>query len=626
MRGFLAVARREIEEKRFVFLAAAVASLVPLAVPIVRGMRGANAAEVRDWCAVMGAATLGAALAIALGSTTIATDLAERRLGFYFSRPISGFGLWAGKLGAACLIALAAAAIVYAPTLAVNRGPVILIDLGRGSPLLFVPIVVATVVLLHAVNIAMRPRSPLLVLDVVALVVLFLAAVFLIQRFLMAFAVGALNNAFVVLIDAAVIGVLLAGLLAVTRGRSDSRAAHLALSATLWSILAAGVAVTAGYAAWVFSVAPKDLTVIDWVKPADKGSWIELHATARGWQPIFLFDTTTGRYRRAGASWIGPVLSHDGTRAAWFEASARGGPYDVVTWKLDDPGAKPVRTLSLPSIPYSTFLSDNGERLATIANGVLSVWDPAARASLGSARIAGEGSSLHGFFVDRNRIRVLRFKTRSNAQEENSLDILEFDLSTRTLAKVVTLDDAITCIADETGNRLLVLGKSRLSLRDGHTGTLIASLSERSPQRRAAGRFTSDGRIAVAVTEGPGASPVQERMRSVHVEVFTRDGRPERTLPIPGFQRLTFGGEVAPGQLVVAASRDSKGQQSQVVFIANLSTGEMRQVAEGLSPMRTLSETGSEATKLFFGSGHSLVHFDALTGERRVLLGREAIR
>lgn len=31
---------------------------------------------------------------------------------------------------------------------------------------------------------------------------------------------------------------------------------------------------------------------------------------------------------------------------------------------------------------------------------------------------------------------------------------------------------------------------------------------------------------------------------------------------------------------------------------------------------------GEEATKLFIGSGGSLVHFDALTGERRVILGK----
>ncbi len=618
MKGFLAVARREIEEKRFVFLAAAVASLVPFAVPIVRGLHGTAATEIREWIALVGASMLGVGLATVLGATVIASDLAERRLGFYFSRPISGLAIWAGKLGAAFLLALAAAAIVYFPTLVVNGGRVVLADLPSQSPLLFVVGVAVLVLFMHAGNILIRPRSAFLALDMAALILLTIGTVLVIQRLAVAYAVEPLQLATRALIATAVVALAVAGLRAVTQGRSDGRAAHLALSVTLWSILGAGLAATAGYTAWVFSVAPKDFTLIEEVSPAARGSWVMLHVTARGWQPIFLYDTATARYRRAGVPWREPVLSHDGTRAAWFESSAQGGPFDVVTWRLDEAGAKPVRTFSLANFPYSAFLSDDGQRLATISNGVLSVWDPAAGALLGSARVAGESASLHGSFVDRNRVRILRFKNRWDTFEENSLDILEFDLPKRTLSTILRLEDAGACMGDETWNRLLVMGRTRLTLRDGHTGALIAALSERSPQRRVVGRFTADGHIAVRVIE----DARQGSGRRGSIEVFTRDGRLERTLQLPEFEYLTLGGEVAPGQLVVAAPRDSNGSARRVLFVANLATGEMRQVAEGLTPMSSLSEPGSQATKLFVGPGRSLVYFDALTGERRVILGK----
>lgn len=619
MRAFLAVARREIEEKWFVFPAALVASLVPFAIPLIRGMHGAAAAEIREWSAFGGALMFAGGLAAALGATTIAGELAERRIGFYFSRPISGVALWAGHLGAACFMALGVAVLVSAPTLIAAKGRVILWDHPAQALGLLVIGVAAVVLLFHAGAIALRPRTPLLALDAAALVLVGLAAVALNQRFVMAYAVEAHERAEIALTVVAFAALVSAGLLAVTRGRSDSRAAHRTLSATLWSILASGLALTAGYAGWVFSVAPKDFAYIDDVTPADKGSWVKLRITARGWQPVFLYDTATGRYQRTGGSWREPVLSHDGTRAAWFEPSAQGGPYDVVTWKLDEPSAKPVHTFSLPSIPYTAFLSDNGERLATIAGGVLSVWDPAARASLGSARVAGELSYLIGFFVDRNRVRILRFKNRWDTLEENSLDILEFDLSTKTLSTVVTLADASSCMGDETGDRLLVLGKNQLTLRDGHTGAQIAALSERSTQRRVTGRFTSEGHIAVRVTEFDSR---QLRDRRAYIEVFTRDGRLERTLSLPGLEFLWLGGEVAPGQFVVSVPRDSNGAVRRVIYLATLATGEMRQVAEGLHPVGAFSEAGSEGTRLFEETGRSLVHFDALTGERRVILGK----
>ena len=625
MKGFLAVARREFQEMRFVSPAALAASLVPFAIPLVRGMHGAAAAEVREWTAFVPAVMFAAGLAAALGATTLAGELANRRLGFYFSRPISGPALWAGKLGAACVMAFGVAALIYAPTLVAAGGRTVLFDHPAQAFELFGAVAVAGVLVFHAAVIALRPRTPLLALDVTALVLLGLAIAALRQRFVLAFATEALRRAETVFGVAAVAALVAAGLFAITRGRSDGQAAHRVLSATLWSILAVTMATTSAYASWVFSVAPENLTGIDWVVPTARGSWIEIHGTARGWSPTFLYDTATGRYHGAGASpWMGPALSHDGTRAAWFEAAAQGGPYDVVTWKLDDARARPATMFSLPSIPYSTFLSDHGERLAAISNGVLSVWDSSTGVSLGSARVAGDRAGVHSFFVDPNRIRIFRFKNSWEGVEENRLDILEFDLSKKTLSTIVTIEDAIFCLSDETGDRLLVTGKGRVALHDGHTGAPIVALTPRSPQRRTSGRFTSDGRIVLAVTEGslPGGSSLESSRQAAHLEVFTRDGRLERTLDIPGHQHATLGGEVTPGRLVVGTSSGSPSGPNRVLYLTNLATGELKQVAEGLSPIRTLSETGSEATRLFFGPGHSLVHFDPLTGERRVLLGK----
>src|SRR6266705_4419333 len=115
MRGFLAVARLEILEKRFVFVAAAGASLIPFIYPVVRNLQDGEARDAREMAALVLGAACTALLSFVLGRSAIATDLTERRLSFYFSRPLSGAVVWSGKMGGSWLIVLVAAAIIVLP-------------------------------------------------------------------------------------------------------------------------------------------------------------------------------------------------------------------------------------------------------------------------------------------------------------------------------------------------------------------------------------------------------------------------------------------------------------------------------------------------------------------------------
>ena len=636
MKGFLAVARREIEEKWFVFPAALLASFVPFAIPLIRGMHGAAAAEVRDWSALGGAFMFAGGLAAALGATTLASDLAERRIGFYFSRPISGIALWAGNLGAACFMALSVAVLVSAPTLIAAKGRVILWDHPAQALALLVIGVVAVILVFHAGAIALRPRTPLLALDAAALVLVGLAAVALNQRFVMASAAEAHERAEIALAVAALAALVAAGLLAVTRGRSDSRAAHRVLSVTLWGTLFAAVVLIGLYASWVFSATPRDLKRLDAALPATRGNWIMVQGPARGAEPAFLYDLDTGRYQRAGSDWRWPVLSPDGTQAVWFQPSGPKGPFEAVTWNLSDSRSKPVQTvLSFPGTPEA-FLSEHGERLATIAGGILTIHDLTSGASLGSARIGGEHSSYaRGFFLSRDLFRVFS----QSSSRGGRLDILEFDALTKTVATTGTIEDVDwgAYNASASGERLLVREPSRVSLRDGRSGALLVSLIDRGPTKRTVGRFLSDGRIVISIANVPGAGLSRQPAEPVRVELFAPDGQREQTLEIPARDRIALGGEIAPGKLVVAAGGASNETLSRTIFLVDLSSGQVRQVADGLFPVAFLAfwqsnqpnyllAPGSEGTKLFFGPGRSLVHFDALTGERRVILGNPETR
>src|SRR5438270_7127618 len=103
MNATVAIARRELLEKRFVFLAAVAFAALAFVVPFVPGV---HAEQKREAIVVVSTIlsvgfTLG--LATILGATTIGRDLSEGRLSFYFTRPIPAAAIWSGKLIAAVI-------------------------------------------------------------------------------------------------------------------------------------------------------------------------------------------------------------------------------------------------------------------------------------------------------------------------------------------------------------------------------------------------------------------------------------------------------------------------------------------------------------------------------------------
>ena len=88
MRGFLAVARREIVERRIVFAVSALAGLLPLAAVFLPAFKSHSPEDVRYAAACFFGVGLTGLLAITLGSTVISQELARGTLGFYFSKPL----------------------------------------------------------------------------------------------------------------------------------------------------------------------------------------------------------------------------------------------------------------------------------------------------------------------------------------------------------------------------------------------------------------------------------------------------------------------------------------------------------------------------------------------------------
>ena len=618
MKSFIAIVRREILERRTILYAAAIASLVPLALPLMHGRSGPAAADLRGSAALLIAVAFALGFAIALGSSMLVPRIASRRIGFDLARPISGAALWFASAGATTILALSAAAIVWLPARLVGSPSLwseIVPDPGLQSVwaigfVLGVPVLFAAV---HGVTLILRSRSPVLVLDALLSAAAVLGVAAVLSRLPEFLALGPRIGALLGLAGAAGVALLAAGHASVSRGRTDIRAAHSGFSAVLWPILAAAVVAANLYASWVMSAGPSTLAANGfWFRPADQGPWIEISGQARGARAEILYDTTTGRFERMRTvDWRGPAISGDGRRAAWIEGSDRRGPRAFWTLALDDPAARAVATrLFVDGYPSLLELSEDGSRAATWEKGVLAVHDLPSRRTLASASVPiGEREEIRGLFVAPDVFRAYRVGDRA-------IEILQLDAAARKLERLGSIEGLVGryFVTDASGSRLLKVGGG-IRLYDGATGSLLATLAE-GPHRFRWASMLPDRRIVLTEDE--------RRLR-----LFDADGREQEAIALPPdcggrlpVSRVTIGGEVAPDRLVVGCTDDSS---KRTIWLADLRDGSIRKVADGLSPTWAFGarpRLGSDATKLFYGEdGRSLVRFDPLSGERRTLIG-----
>lgn len=647
MKTILLVAQREILENRKYFLVALFASIIPLLAPIFPGVPQGDREAARGVVAAAVALCFAGGLSVALGTSLIGTPLKERRLGFYFSLPIRPPWLWAGKMLGGWLIVLSFVVIAVLPT-AIVGGDLLALSAsklpGLGEAALAIAIgSLFLIAFVHAATIAIGSGSAWLAVDGILLVSVSLLVRHAAVR-LWDFGAAPIAVALLALLATAFFAALLgAGVLQISIGRADIRRGHRAISLTLCSVLLPAALAAEAYSAWFVAPGPTDLVTIHRVVPAPRGSWVALTGRARhraGMEADFLVDTASSRFVRPGllgATTGALSFSADGRRAAWPEFQGRAGrsPVEVVTLRLDDPKAEPVPTsITLPSYLASILLSDDGELLAVIHDGNLSIDRISTGRMVASVKFAKNSKgNAKALFVGPGRVRVYWFEPSAAEGDTTSVSILEFDGATRKLTTVGRIDRIHSTARfflqlNPAADRLLVMEPPRrkTTLWDARSGAFLAALgvSGRAEAREAG--FLNDGRIVVAESDKGGA-----RLR-----VFTPDGAEDREIRLSDGGTALLGGETAPGILAVAirpgAHRTWEDDLSDTRLLrVDVSTGESRESARGATPLRTLygvgiapvmpAAPGVEASKLFRGAGTSLLlRIDPTTGERRTII------
>ncbi len=638
MRGFVAIATREIIDHRAVLAAAGFAALIQIPVPFLPGMAWSSASDVRGAMAWFMGLGLAWIFAVFLGASMVGGDLAQGRLGFYFSRPVSGSAIWFGKLVANWLLVMATEVIVIIPA-ALVPGSGVYFEFARGEPWwamvgLLVGVPLLLLVVSHAIGVMWRARSAWFALD---------AVVFVVLAALLWFRLGplALEAPLAVMAVAGflaaslVVALVAAGWAQVSFGRTDIQRGHRILSTILWGVLGSATVAAIGYGAWVTAVFPVDLVSVEAVRPSARGPWIEVVGEATGrfdFMPHFLFNRETGAYLRisSGDWWSNSVaFSFDGQRAAWLE-SIGFDQRQLVFADLGDERPKPRETPLTFSRVKRLILSERGDRVAIFEGETLSVYQLETGKLLIATRLEYRGSIRMARFVSDDLFKMIT-GAGSRGSGPQPVEIVEIDLESglvETTGKVDPDLDGMEEIDPRTwsfnfaydfqSHRYCVIeggsGRFRMTVRNGRTGVVERDFGVLPEEGHIL--WSGDGRLIRAfVEDGQG-----------WVEVWQADGLSSKLWPVGPAGRLIPSGESMPGEFSLGVHPDSLEYDPMKLrgVSLNIESGIVREIEGARFPAAGwwMVYFGAPSDgRLWYGEGWTLMEWDPVSGTSKYLLG-----
>lgn len=556
MKHTLVIASRELREKSRLFIVGAALSLLPFVAMISDGSRQ----EALVMAAAIFAVVVGLGVAIMFGASTIAGELVERRLSFYFAKPIAPAALWFGKMIAALLMSLFCFAVIVGVSAPFAGNALRQLWTPQTVTLAVLSIVVMFLVS-HTLSTMVRSRSGLIGLDFVLAVLTGLALYYLLRPML--FAGETHTKVLFRVVAASFVAILLAApVWQLAKGRSDIRRSHAALSRAIWTSVAVVVAILAAYAAWIVNVDPSDLRSYGLMQQAPGGNTLFLSGTSRAdLYSTFLIDVNSGRHERIPSlGWWGAEFSDDGKTVAWFEPVWRGIGHagaEIYTKRLDQPDARPrpsgVRT------GREFALSPDGSRLAVLNDSTISVHDVATQRLVASVRRdAPPANAMAMFFLSNDVVRFYRWPHNSA-----KLEIFELDARTKSIAQTgeIATDGLIKGMRTNPDGSRLVLPRNGL-VADARTGAVLAKLPVTGLSQFQSA-ILSDGTIAL-VARGNGPATLH---------LFAPDGTPRHAIKMP-VQHLMISGEsdgnklIAVGSDKVSDDRTGRGRKAFVIDTA----------------------------------------------------------
>lgn len=526
MRNALVIAAREFEEKRFVAYAAIAFAVLPL---LVLGTIPMSHGKSRGEAIVLLALILSTGFTVGLGVITGASfigDVSSGRMSFYYSRPVGSMSIWFGKLTAGIILIVGCFGIIAAPARFIGNWWTSVWDVTFAQFTLIVSgVAVALFLIAHVIGTFARSRSPLIAVDFAAAVVCGVVIWLLILPLALGLAADLIKWFLIALAIALTIAIIAGGAWQLERGRTDRRRGHIALSQLLWTFMAIALLLAAGFVWWVVSAKPADIRdAVVSNSPGTAFVTISGKATNRGdYTAAWLMNTEDGRNIRidAQSAW-GVHYTRDGRSALWTVLV--GNVAELRRYTVGD--AAPTDT-GLTVWGDFVFPSDDGGRIATVNQGMLSIYDVAAKRSLISTRIP-QTKQARGLFVTPDLFRLY-------VQADASIRIFELDVRARALRETGAISspkyDFLSL--DPTASRMVVrpAQSSVVTLNDARTGAVIRTLLAGS--KVSVSRCLRDGRIVIIDSAHDGTV----------MHVFAPDGSPLREILLGPSEPAWFAGD-----------------------------------------------------------------------------------
>lgn len=590
----IAVFARELRENSRVFVVAAALILIPYIAaifPMSRGHRGESIAAVGAGTAVV----YGLALALALGVSVIGRELREKRLSFYFTKPLSVPALWGGKALAALLTIFGAMAIIAVPTI------VFAPDVWSSPGVVLLPGVVFLCLALflasHAVGTMVRSRSGLIAIDLACAAALAFAGFLLTWQLLM----GGAHETVIALaeVSAGIVLVILAAapLVQLARGRSDLRRSHAALSRFLWSALAVLLVVVAAYVGWIVTAPLSSIELYGAVEQTPRGDWVFIsgRSSRADYFVSGMVNTRTGEKEKTrSAPWAGQIVSRDGSTLATMEFSGLSLRRVLLNVRVGPVADRDSAILIEPTGGVqAAALSHDGSRLAVATPSGISVYETNSGRMVMSVRFEGR-SVDRMYFASPAIVRIHR-------RGLETLPIHELDVARRTITKTGELPTKHRWnVASEDGSRIYL--RREATIVDGRTGNLIAKLPVQ-PLQFFSATMMNDGRTAVIAADG--------------MHLYDREGRELKTIAIPLMARPGIRAQIGDSKLIVGG-----GTKTMIVDVDQGTVGvgvdNLRGPFGSWQELR-LQRFAEDATIAMMDDEKRVVLWDLRTGERRRL-------
>lgn len=605
MNAAVLIASRELRDRSRLFLIAAALSVAPfLAALTVREHRELGIASVAGFLAI----AYSCSLALALGVSSIGRELTERRMSFFFAKPVSATAIWLGKAAAGLLTALGALAIIVLPTFLFAREGWKNMFMSGGGVVALNTALLCLVLFFggNAVSTMLRSRSARVGLDFVMLAIAVIAAFAIVRPILLGGGRDVATNVIVALCIAVMVVLAAAPAWQLAQGRIDAKQNHAALSKFLWIGVAVALIGAAAFSYWVIATPPSKIDATYHIDQDPSGRWIFVSGSASGrgeYVATYLVDTATGERERM-LPWGTTQLTDDGRTLVWLENAEilpRDGMRRFYMRRLE-PGAKRVATPLVTRMASFNVFSHDGSRVAMTVGGRLEVYELATGRLLAATRgFTPEAVMRSVYFVGRDVVRIIESDSKSREYKLTELDVAQRKLVVTGRWTPANESRGVTRTAD--GSRLY--SRADTTIIDARTGATLLTLPVK-PARAYHGTMLADGSTIVT--------------RAAKLYHIDSNGRIALEMALPVDAAMVV---AQMGTSKIVLSVGSVEKKSRRMLIADLATRKVEVTAAGINgPMHFAGVIPHYADVTAFAgvdtSGKPML-WDSRTGAKRPL-------